>query len=623
MWGSISRSIKSHLLRCAFFFGIIFILSGGILGGDSIANVAVAHAITGERSRIATNTCSSAADPTNQSLLVVLLDRSGSLIYEPGATDPNGYSTSVTNVLADLWPGSMAVVPFSNNKTPILGPATLSDPTARADLKHSINSYPIGGNTPLGPAMHQALNLLRGAAPGSRVIVVTDGNPTGDGNNDGAHQEKDIRSNLIPQFCNQAIPVSAFGLTIDPNTANGQDANRLLTDITNGTNASYQPVRRPEELARAVIQLYAQWLHLSFIEANVQNGNAPVSIDSSAKQVTILTFRSGSTTGVTLDGPDGQPIQGVQPLEDRHYIIDSLASGSGVFVAGTYTIHTSNDSDVQVYELVNSTLQIQITAPIEQEKLFYNKPIEIEAKFVDSGNDKQPKPGEAEVVAKVKFLVNGKQVSSALYPLIQNGVTFKGQIPVYGKSGELQIEVDGTDQGVQRSSSTYVQLVTPPKPPPPPCKLGFVGCLLQQVQQFWTQHSTLIVISCLVLLLLLLLLLWITRPSPFGGLKQTPKSTPIPLGQGRTFGRRLFKKSVISSDELLDDFSDFAKADFDLAFQRGRVAYIKSKSQTPIRLKNGRTYEEVKSDNKDGAPLSEGSVINIAGRDAAIFTEAD
>jgi hypothetical protein len=226
-------------------------------------------------------------------------------------------------------------------------------------------------------------------------------------------------------------------------------------------------------------------------------------------------------------------------------------------------------------------------------------------------------------VAKVKFLINGKQVSSALIPLIQNGVIFKGKTPIYGQPGALQIEVDGTDQGVQRSSSTYVQVVTPPKPPPPPCKLGAVRCLLQQVQQFWTQHSTQIVISGLVSLLLVLLLFWMTRPSPFGGLKQTPKSTPIPLGQGRTFGHRLFKKSVISSDELLDDFPDFAKADFDLAFQRGRVAYIKSKSQTPIRLKNGRTYEEVKSDNRAGVPLSEGSMINIAGRDAAIFTEAD
>lgn len=606
------------LRRVSFFFGIIFIIMSSSFLGIGLTTPLAAYALIRDGSHL-TSTCPAAAGPTSNSLLVVLLDRSGSLIVEPGATDPNRYSTSVTKSLADLWPGKMAVVPFSNSATPILGPANLLDPAAKANLKNSIDSYPIGGGTPLGPAMHQALTLLQGAAPGSRVIVVTDGQPTGNGNNDGQHQEDDIRNNLINQFCTQGIPVSVFGLTIDPNTSGGQDAVSLLTAIADGTNALYTPVSKPEDLAKAVIQLYAQWRHLSFREASVQNGNAPFPVDSSAKEVTILTFRSNNTTPVILDGPNGQPIQGTEIAEDKHYAIDQLTSGSGVFVPGTYTIHTSGDNDVQVYELVDSTLQIQIITPTMEQKVPNNKPVAIEAKFVDNGNDKQPAPGEATMVAIVRFIVNGKQVSSVQIPLIQHGAIFKGQTQTYSQNGSIQIEVDGNDQGVQRSTGSDVQLVPPP---PPPCKLGFFGCLLQQLQQFWQQHSTQIVGFGLAGLLLLLLLFWLTRQSPFGGLKRDPRAEPIPLGQGRTLGRKLFKKSVISSSELETDFPDFVGVNFDLVFHRGRnVTFKYNSGDAPIKIFNGRSFQEVQPGNKDDVPLLDGSVINIRGRNAAIFTE--
>ena len=60
--------------------------------------------------------------------------------------------------------------------------------------------------------MQEALDLLhqKNTPPGSRVIVITDGNPTGIGNNDGPHQEATIRKTLIPQYCQQGIPLSAF-----------------------------------------------------------------------------------------------------------------------------------------------------------------------------------------------------------------------------------------------------------------------------------------------------------------------------------------------------------------------------------------------------------------------------
>ena len=184
MWDILSRRSKSHLLRCIFLFGIIFIIGSGILGQHSISNVAIAYTMIPNNRYLAPVTCSSPAVPTGQSILVILLDRSGSL-YD---TDPNGYSTSVTKALADLWPGTMIVIPFGdpllndpNSTVPVLPvyKAILSDPTQRDALKENVQNYPIKGGTPLAPAMRKALSLpeVQNAAQGSRVIIITDGGP--------------------------------------------------------------------------------------------------------------------------------------------------------------------------------------------------------------------------------------------------------------------------------------------------------------------------------------------------------------------------------------------------------------------------------------------------------------
>src|ERR1700687_4930007 len=101
----------SVLCRCknglqAIFLVIILIT---LLGFGSTLNATAAYGkITSIRHNSAT--CSITAQPTSQSVLVVLLDRSGSL----HGSDSDGYSTSVTKALADLWPGIMIVIPFGD-----------------------------------------------------------------------------------------------------------------------------------------------------------------------------------------------------------------------------------------------------------------------------------------------------------------------------------------------------------------------------------------------------------------------------------------------------------------------------------------------------------------------------
>src|SRR5205085_4693902 len=130
--------------------GIIFITCFGIWREDSKYNIAIASSMHLRLSSSLNVTCQSPVAPNSQSLLIVLLDRSGSLTQGSNPTDPNGYSTSVTKALADLWPGNMAVIPFSGDilPLPVFGPDTLSDPTQRLDLQNKVQNYPIRGNTP-------------------------------------------------------------------------------------------------------------------------------------------------------------------------------------------------------------------------------------------------------------------------------------------------------------------------------------------------------------------------------------------------------------------------------------------------------------------------------------------
>src|SRR5438105_5507229 len=103
------------VLRGIFLFGMIFALCGSFLGtGFGSSNTASAYAQAPTLKHLIPADCKHGTAPTSQSLLVVLLDRSGSLVDEPGATDPEGYSTSVVKAIADLWPGAMIVIPFGD-----------------------------------------------------------------------------------------------------------------------------------------------------------------------------------------------------------------------------------------------------------------------------------------------------------------------------------------------------------------------------------------------------------------------------------------------------------------------------------------------------------------------------
>lgn len=600
------RIFPPHLLALTLFFIFSSFLGDVFVG----ANTAHAMDFSTVRQTVISSVCPKVGDPNSNSLLVVLLDRSGSLIATQGPTDPHLYSTSVTKALADLWPGRMAVVPFHLDVTvvPHFGPYTLSDPRQRKELRDQLDqtNSTIGSGTPLEAAMRAGLQLLQGAPSGSRVILITDGAPgnVAPGLSE-QQQESDIRGGLIQQYCSEGFPISAFGLTInDPN------ANQLLDDITTGTGGTYQDVTDVKDLSRVVVQLYSDWQHLNFVEITGQGGNYPENLDSHVNQVTFVTFRSNDGYGVTLDDPNSQPVTGLQTSTDTHYVIDTL--NEGVFNPGIYTVHVSdvngsNDPDAHVYALVNSPLQVKITGPTVQQ-VYSGNPIEIDTTFLN-GNGPLTPGKTATITAYVSLFVNGNQVGKTnTIDLIQQGQSdlFKGQTIAYNQAGQLHIKIVGNYQGDQRSDSADLVLVVP-------CQWWNVPCQLQNN----TQQTEIIlgVLGALLLLLIVLLILWLRRRryiKPFGMLYNTFEK--LDLDQE-------FRRSPVHSNDIANKGTfNFQNADFDLVFKRNGDIYIQTtkRNGSPIIVSSNGQRQPL-----DGAgaraALSSGSTITIGNQVAATY----
>jgi von Willebrand factor type A domain len=558
-----------------FTMCIIFIIFTSFIGEGFGFSVFVAHAMVDNHRFLSVTSCPSVLQPTSQSLLVVLLDRSGSLTQGSSPTDPKGYSTSVTKALTDLWPGEMAVIPYNGDTTtlPIYGPVTLSDPIQRTDLKQKVQGALIGGDTPLEPAMQEALDLFHHLAnpSGSRVIVITDGNPTGIGSNDGPHQEDAIRKNLIPQYCQQGIPVSAFGLTINLKTPDGQNANSLLSDIASGTGATYSNVVGPEDLGKQVISLFAEWQRLTFAQVSGQGSNFPVSIDTFAQQVSFVTFRSDSRYQITLIGPNNQVITtGVQKSTpaDAHYEIDSMII-SGPIQPGIYTINIGSDPNAQVYVLIHSPLQVQLVAPTVKTIAYADRSVQLEGEFLNGTDPIIPSAGDGVViVARVTLLANGRPAgptNDIVLTQQSNSPIFSGQTIVYNQPGKLLIELDGTYRNVPRQTSFTLQLLHPsPKPASTPCG---VSCLEQRY------GPPIIVILILLVLAALaaqaIILRQRARPKPYGYLTNGKLNGDVELER--------FRKPVISSRELENRGNfKFGGAKFELIFDKEGTAKIRT-----------------------------------------------
>ena len=551
------------------------------------------------------------------SLLVVLLDRSGSLIDGQGATDPNHYSTSVTKALADLWPGKMAVIPFKGDTIPLkqIGPYTMSDPTQRDTLKNQIPEADPNGDTPLGPAMDQALQLAKGAAPGSRVVVITDGEPNTASDPDGSLEEAHIRHDLLKQFCQLGIPISPFGLEIqDPR------ADALLADIAAGTGGTYTKVQSPEQLAQNVIHLYRDWQNLALSQPPRDvDGGYSVFINDFASSAYIVAFRSDNSFHVQLFGSDGKtPVRGIEPLSiETHYVIYKLDMSS--FSTGTYKVKvvSSNnvlDSAAQVYALADyPLLHVNLIAPSAQ-RVYTAQPLTITAALF-KGQKQYVPTSVVRMAVDITYHVGGSPDQTITGTLDQQGqVVFGHRFSAYPQPGQLRIVVHATYQGIQKDSQVYaLQLVRPPYV----CTRGLLQCT-------WEQYRLPILgfgIPLLGLLLLLLgLLVWLKRwsgqPAPYGWLVDARKMHAVELGRNRPFFSRALHKSVIdvreveSHPDALGVFN-FAGEPLQFVYKPAGVYLRRSgKGFADVKVRSG-TKEVTLDDRTPEAELKEGSSIKV------------
>lgn len=562
-----SHGKKASFHRLLFLVSLIVPLCGGFILGNGVTAPHVARADT-----IATPTaCTGAATvkPDSSSLLIVLLDRSGSLgIGGSSGTDTQNYSASATDALSDLWPGPMAVIPFyANGNQLIATPIGPLLPAQRAALKNQVNNLQSQGWTPLAEAMQTAQHLLsqNGTPPGSRIVIITDGYPQTPADPNGVSEEHTVLTKEAPQFCREGVSVSPFGLTIQANS----NPATFLRQVATETNGAYQRIADASELGGAVIGLYAAWDGLEFnpIKKDQAHDDYPIVTDSSTQSVYILTFYpSGQNEPLTT--ANGQSASYTSSTDGRHYEIDTLNTP---IPPATYTVRTT-DPNAVVYDLVNSTRTLQLVQPTTNTVAQPGKGITITAHLVDKGTGPIV-PGQNQLAffqATITETVHGQALAPQTVDLTQaqpGSDLFIGEfaVPKDAKPGNtavtigtLQIKITANYQGVIHTTNPLTIPVVIPKyipPPPPPCHVGFWQCASPQTH-------TLIIGGGIMLLFLLLLLflwwLWHRQPAPSGtvyGIPPRGKYDPediaeVRLGSKRKLEDYLFRRSVITSEEL-------------------------------------------------------------------------
>jgi Mg-chelatase subunit ChlD len=518
--------------------------------------------------------CRPATVPDTHSLLVVLLDRSASL----ARTDPQEYSTSVTRVLADLWPGRMAVLFFRGTSPhlPQLGPLDLTRPGARAALQTQIEAQRnvLGGDTPTQYAVEQAAGVLvqNGYPAGSRVMLITDGQPFLPTDQDGTRQIATIEQQDMPAFCSHGVPVHTFGLG---NQVPGY-ALAFLQRIATQTAGDYHEVTDPAQLAAPVLQMYASWQHLAFASTGASH---QFLVDTYARQVYFIVFLKDSTAfPVALLGPDQHPVpaQNLQnQAQDIHYQFDQMVV-QRFNTAGIYTIETG-DPGAQTYALEETRLQVTLVSPTAHTPLYAGRPLTVAVALYDNDNPQQhihPTSSESVTIGLTYTLRSGgKTLVSGEKKLVQqpapNDDVFSTQI-VLPRTGALTLAISASYQyiAVPNTPEVTLQVLTAP---PALCPGGFAcgsgpGGL-----------PILLLVALILVLVLAGLLFWrLPRPS---GVLETSRGQSRELGRARAWTKRVLAPSTLFSEELSE--FDFQQARFRLLFKRGRRVLLVAMQNAP------------------------------------------
>ena len=624
--------------RCIYMIGIVAI--GIIL----IFNSSIAYAKSSMYLSVVPCQNPPQPQPDSNSLLVVLLDRSGSLVAQQSPTDPDLYSTSVTRALADLWPGKMAVIAFNTIQTSAgeqvqlktLGPFNVGGSNSdHQTMKQEIQALPLPHlGTPTGPAMDKALSIIESAnAPLARVVLITDGSPgyhSPDPNvsdPDGSKEENYINSQLLQKFCAASVPIDTIALNTD------DAASTFLHGISTGTGGTYRRVIDPRDLSSAVLNLDGQWQrNRNYQELQLQLDNTyHVSIGQLARTLHLFVFRSNDSYSVTVKDPGGQPISTTEDASDKHYVLETLNFPVPV-QTGDYTVSVKDssgtfDSGALVYSFVDSALQVQLLTPTATTQIAVDQPFTVRTWLVVNQRPLPQLQEKATIAAYLIYTVSG-QLHTESITLQSQGLQnqFTGHITAPAQLVPLHILVIVNYEGVPAETDITMQEVC-----------GFsIPCL---VQQYWIVLVIALPILLLLLAILILWLLWRQQPAPFGVLSTVPSPRRRRRGdeddeasvalraveESHPFMQRVFHRSILTSSEIEKhrDASgnfDFDLASFDLVFMKGGEVELVSTSVEPIVIKHdGGASEELEKGKS--IRLETGDIIAVADKNRAIFSK--
>ena len=581
--------------------------------------------------------------PSSNSLLVVLLDRSGSLVAKQSPTDPDLYSTSVTRSLADLWPGKMVVIAFHTILTPTgeqvqlikHGPYNVGgSDSGRTLMKNEIQNLPLPRQgTPTGPAMDEALAITQSEhASLSRVVLITDGSPgyhSPDPNvsdPDGSKEENYINNQLLLKFCAASIPVDTIGLKTDA------AANSFLQGISLGTGGKFQSVTDSRDLSSAVFYLDGQWQHnRSYQQLQLHSDNTyHVNIGQLARTLHLFVFRSNDSDSITIRDPVQQAISATEDASDKHYVLETLNFHTPV-QTGDYTVSVNDssgafDTGALVYAFVDSALQVQLLTPTTTTQIAVDQPFDVRAWLVA---DQRPLPqlqDKPNIAAYLTYTISGQLHTVPITLQSQSTQNlFTGHITAPTQLVLLHIQVIVNYEGVPAETDITTQEVC-----------GFsVPCL---VQQYWIVLVIALPMLLLLLLVLILWLLWRRQPTPFGILSTAPSLRRRRRGdedeeasvalkaveESHPFMQRVFHRSILTSREIEKhrDASgniDFDLASFDLIFTKGGEVELVSTSVEPIVIKHDNGGSEELEKGKS-IRLETGDIIAVSDRNRAIFS---
>ena len=418
--------------------------------------IPVVHASEVNSTHFSTS-CARQTAPGAQSLLAILLGKTNHT--PPNASDNE--IVSAVEMLMDLWPGKLAIISAGNTAS------LLSITQQNKNLQQQIENSSTGNAILLDPALKTSEDVLQQEQfpAGSRILAITYQN------DDSPSQSQDIQRKLIPQFAQQCIPIDTLFIS-----SNGYHLNTLLSDIAKNTAATYNIASKPSALIAEVLNLYAQWQGMSFIQAQplqAASHNDLITVDKFVTRISIVIFHPDSPNDPVLIGPDSQPVEkGVQTLQGLHYMLKSFTVAAHL-QPGTYIVNTGNANTTQVWSLIQSPLQLQVIQPGLATIAQADQPVSLQARFIDNDKFITPKAGSAQIPATVSLLSDQLSQSNFIVlhqqTLLDGNLAsiFQGGTIIYKKSGELRIEFQGTYQQALRQAYLTIWLALPPSLPLP------------------------------------------------------------------------------------------------------------------------------------------------------------